>query len=188
MDQRRGAPGWNSNWSRAQCHIAVLLSATVILTHTVLCDLMAPTSALSPLLAHARVIVQGIAKDTAKEATEDAVQQLKSIVFAITSAGRHHRNLTADEQTAVWELVCLLWVGSCCDSEPTTATFKLSYCIAKQLLVHLIALSDWTTAGPARGYCKLVAGWQRHLAETIRGCREFSSLTYLQLLIAEHLC
>lgn len=125
VDQRRGVPGWNSNSSRAQCHIAVLLSATLILTHTVLCDLMAPTSALSPLLAHARVIVQGIAKDTAKEATEDAVQQLKSIVFAITSAGRHNRNLTADEQTAVWELVCLLWVGSCCDSEPTTAT--LSY-------------------------------------------------------------
>lgn len=77
---------------------------------------MAPASSLSPLLAHANTIVQGIAKDTAKEATEDAVQQLKSVVFAITSAGRHHRNLTSDEQIAVWELVCLLWVRACCDS------------------------------------------------------------------------
>lgn len=74
---------------------------------------MEPASALSPLLAHANTIVLGIAKDTAKEATEDAVQQLKSIVFAITSAGRHHKNLSADEQTAVWELVCLLWVSAC---------------------------------------------------------------------------
>ena len=75
---------------------------------------MAPASSLSPLLAHANTIVQGIAKDTAIEATEDGVQQLKSVVFAITSAGRHHRNLTPNEHTAVWELVCLLWVGICC--------------------------------------------------------------------------
>lgn len=72
---------------------------------------MAPTSALSPLLVHANAVVQGLAADTAKEAPEDAVQQLKSIVFAITSAGRHNKKLTSDEQTAIWKLVCILWVG-----------------------------------------------------------------------------
>lgn len=72
---------------------------------------MAPTSALSPLLAHANAVVQGIAADTAKESTEDAVQQLKSIVFAVTSAGRHNKKLTSHEQTAIWDLICILWVG-----------------------------------------------------------------------------
>ena len=72
---------------------------------------MKPPSALSPLLAHAKTIVQSIAEGTASDqANKDAVQQLKSVVFAITSAGRHNRNLTAEEQTAVWELVCFLWV------------------------------------------------------------------------------
>lgn len=74
---------------------------------------MAPTSALPPLLTHAKSIVQGVAENTAEQVTEDAVQQLKSVVFAITSAGRHNKNLTAEEHTALWELVCLLWVGLC---------------------------------------------------------------------------
>ena len=89
---------------------------------------MAPTSALAPLVAHAKVVVEGIAADTAKEATEDAVQQLKSVVFAITSAGRHNKKLTSDEQTAIWELVCLLWVGFCC------------WCL--KLCLKLLALND----------------------------------------------
>ena len=63
------------------------------------------------LLRRSNAVVQGLAADTANEATEDAVQQLKSIVFAITSAGRHNKKLTSDEQTAIWELVCMLWVG-----------------------------------------------------------------------------
>lgn len=75
---------------------------------------MARTSTFSPLLVHAKAIVQGIAADTAKGDIEDAVQQLKSVVFAITSAGRHNKNLTSDEHTTVWDLVCLLWVGACC--------------------------------------------------------------------------
>ena len=98
---------------------------------------MAPASALSPLLAHANTIVQGIAKDTAKETTEDAVQQLKSVVFAITSAGRHHRNLTPDEQTAVWELVCLLWVGACCTSARVTAASSTCKLLLQGVFAHV---------------------------------------------------
>lgn len=117
---------------------------------------MAPASALSPLLAHANTIVQSIAKDTAKEATEDAVQQLKSVVFAITSAGRHHRNLTPDEQTAVWELVCLLWVSACCGfSRTTAATCKLLL----QEVLHIVPL--WKRQQPA--------GWPTTFLENGKG-------------------
>lgn len=71
---------------------------------------MAPTNALLPLLTHAKTIVEGIADKAAKESVEDAVQQLKSVAFAITSAGRHNRDVTIEEERALWELVCLLWV------------------------------------------------------------------------------
>ena len=73
---------------------------------------MAPASALAPLLTHAKTIVQGIADEAAKgsEPSEDAVQQLKSVAFAITSAGRVNRDVTSEEARALWDLVCLLWV------------------------------------------------------------------------------
>lgn len=107
---------------------------------------MAPASALSPLLAHANTIVQGIAKDTAKEATEDAVQQLKSVVFAITSAGRHHRNLSPDEQTAVWELVCLLWVSACCGSSKATAATQNLKLLLQGAFAHVHGITLGTAA------------------------------------------
>lgn len=119
---------------------------------------MEPASALSPLLAHANTIVLGIAKDTAKEATEDAVQQLKSIVFAITSAGRHHKNLSADEQTAVWELVCLLWVSACCG-------FKQALAAGCKLLASCEPFASCNflkTTATAWLVCDLVAIWQKH--------------------------
>lgn len=132
---------------------------------------MEPASALSPLLAHANTIVLGIAKDTAKEATEDAVQQLKSIVFAITSAGRHHINLSADEQTAVWELVCLLWVSA--------AVYKLLASCAPFASCDFLEIT-----ATAWLLCNLVAIWQKHCLSQVGA--EAASLKYL--LIAEHLC
>lgn len=85
---------------------------------------MAPTSALLPLLTHAKTIVQDIAKEDTANQSEDAVQQLKSLVFAITSAGKHNKNLASEEQTAIWELVCLLWVGLT-DFTESSCTSKL---------------------------------------------------------------
>lgn len=71
---------------------------------------MAPASSLTPLLTHAKTIVESVIGTTANEAIDEASQQLKSVVFAITSAGRHNREVSPDEETALWELVCLLWV------------------------------------------------------------------------------
>lgn len=74
---------------------------------------MASASSLQPLLTHAKTIVDGIKGKSAKENIEEAVQQLKSVTFAITSAGRQNKALSVDEEAAVWNLVCLLWVRRC---------------------------------------------------------------------------
>lgn len=71
---------------------------------------MAPTSSLQPLLTHAKTIVESVRGKSAKDSAEEAVQQLKSVTFAITSAGRQKKTLTVEEETAVWDLVCMLWV------------------------------------------------------------------------------
>ena len=71
---------------------------------------MAPASSLQPLLTHAKTIVESIRGKSAKDSVEEAVQQLKSVTFAITSAGRQNKALTVEEETAVWDLVCMLWV------------------------------------------------------------------------------
>lgn len=71
---------------------------------------MAPASSLQPLLTHAKTIVDGITDKPGKEDIQEAVQQLKSVTFAITSAGRQNQALTAEEETDVWSLVCSLWV------------------------------------------------------------------------------
>lgn len=72
---------------------------------------MAPVSSLHPLLIHAKTIVEGISSN-GKDSSgfEEAVQQLKSVTFAITSAGRQNKTLSAEEETAIWDLVCSLWV------------------------------------------------------------------------------
>ncbi len=71
---------------------------------------MAPVSALAPLLKHATTLVEG-AIVKADESIIDDVQQLKSVAFAITSAGRHNRDLSSEERTAVWDVVSQIWVS-----------------------------------------------------------------------------
>lgn len=74
---------------------------------------MMPTSALAPLLTHAKTLVQGAIDKAATESIEGDVQQLKSVTFAITSAGRHGTDLPHDERQAVWDLVSQIWVRLC---------------------------------------------------------------------------
>lgn len=74
---------------------------------------MTPASSLQPLLTHAKAIAEGLAGKPGKESIEEAVQQLKSVTFAITSAGRQNQGLTPEEEVQVWSLVCLLWVWLC---------------------------------------------------------------------------
>ncbi len=72
---------------------------------------MAPVSALAPLLKHATTLVEGAIVKAADESIIDDVQQLKSVAFAITSAGRHNRDLSSEERTAVWDVVSQTWVS-----------------------------------------------------------------------------
>lgn len=72
---------------------------------------MAPVSALAPLLKHATTLVEGAIVKAADESIIDDVQQLKSVAFAITSAGRHNRDLSIEERTAVWDVVSQIWVS-----------------------------------------------------------------------------
>ena len=77
---------------------------------------MAPASSLQPLLTHAKTIVVGISSNSkGSSGLEEAVQQLKSVTFAITSAGRQNKTLSAEEETAIWDLVCSLWVRIAAD-------------------------------------------------------------------------
>jgi len=71
---------------------------------------MTPASSLQPLLSHAKAIAEGLAGKPGKEGIDEAVQQLKSVTFAITSAGRQNQGLSPEEEIQVWSLVCLLWV------------------------------------------------------------------------------
>ncbi|KAL0050500.1 hypothetical protein WJX82_000854 [Trebouxia sp. C0006] len=76
---------------------------------------MAPVSALAPLLKHATTLVEGAIVKAADESIIDDVQQLKSVAFAITSAGRHNRDLSSEERTAVWDVVSQIW-NACVDA------------------------------------------------------------------------
>ena len=73
---------------------------------------MAPAGSLLPLLKHAAAIVDGMSSSGSGDNAENALQQLKSVVFAITSTGRHDTDLTSEESSALWNLVVLLWVRS----------------------------------------------------------------------------
>ena len=79
---------------------------------------MAPVSALAPLLKHAISLVEGAIVKAADESIIDDVQQLKSVAFAITSAGRHNRDLSTEERTAVWDVVSQIWVSLEAVAEP----------------------------------------------------------------------
>lgn len=79
---------------------------------------MAPVSALAPLLKHATTLVEGAIVKAADESIIDDVQQLKSVAFAITSAGRHNRDLSSEERTAVWDVVSQIWVSWEAVAEP----------------------------------------------------------------------
>ena len=72
---------------------------------------MAPVSALAPLFKHATTLVEGAIVKAADESIIDDVQQLKSVAFAITSAGRHDRDLPREERTALWDVVSQIWVS-----------------------------------------------------------------------------
>lgn len=92
---------------------------------------MAPAGSLLPLLKHASAILNTFSSHSAEQAGEDALQQLKSVVFAITSTGRHDTDLTDEESRALWDLVVVLWVGlepGCRRAEGRIAEGKFTSC------------------------------------------------------------
>lgn len=100
---------------------------------------MTPATSLQPLLTHAKAIAEGLAGKPGKESIEEAVQQLKSVTFAITSAGRQNQGLTPEEEVQVWNLVCLLWVRQR-HTLPVEPTIK-DHAIASLLQLQCLCLA-----------------------------------------------
>ncbi|DBA83480.1 TPA: hypothetical protein ACH3X2_006411 [Trebouxia sp. C0005] len=111
---------------------------------------MAPVSALAPLLKHATTLVEGAIVKAADESIIDDVQQLKSVAFAITSAGRHNRDLSIEERTAVWD------VNACVDAAnaPYNAATKEAFLQMRQIASDLISLAKDDTASDEERLCK----------------------------------
>ncbi|KAK9830374.1 hypothetical protein WJX72_011374 [[Myrmecia] bisecta] len=75
------------------------------------------SSSVLPLLKHARQVVGDLVPSvgTSQHVDEEKLEQLRSVVFSLTSsAGGFDGGLPAEEQQAVWELVCQLW-NACVD-------------------------------------------------------------------------